>query len=157
VVQIATVIGSANDVRLVRESGMHQVFDAVGLTVPVHVISCHRNPTELDRFCREVPVDIYIAAAGLAAGLPGAIAAVTSMRRVVIGVPLDDYGIDSVIRLPSGVPVLTAGVGKAGLRNAAIAACQVAALTDPQIAERLVGYFDQVARTPQFDIQLADA
>lgn len=155
--QIATVIGSDSDVRLVRESGMHEVFDAVGVSVPVHVISCHRNPTELDRFCRDVPVDIYIAAAGLAAGLPGAITAATSMRRVVIGVPLDDYGIDSVIRLPGGVPVLTAGVGKAGLRNAAIAACQIAALTDPEIAEGLADYLGRVARRPRFDVRLVDA
>jgi phosphoribosylamine--glycine ligase len=117
---------------------MQDVLEAVGVTVPVHVISCHRNPAELDRFCREVPVDVCIAA-GLAAGLPGVIAAATSMRRVIIGVPLDDYGVDSVIRLPAGVPVLTAGVGQAGLRNAAIAAWQAAALADPKIADSLSG------------------
>jgi 5-(carboxyamino)imidazole ribonucleotide mutase len=91
----------------------------------------------------------------------GVVAATGSFRSswpsAVIGVPLDDYGIDSVIRLPGGVPVLTAGVGKAGLRNAAIAACQVAALTDPKIAERLAHHLDQVARAAQFDVSLTGA
>lgn len=152
--RIAVLIGSRNDANVVAESGMMGVFDAVGLPVPLHVISCHRNPTELEEFCRRDEVDIYIGAAGLAAALPGALAAATKMRKVVIGVPLDDYGVDTCIRLPPGVPVMTAGVGKAGLRNAAIAACQIVAVHDADVAAKLASHLDATARAPQFDIPL---
>jgi phosphoribosylaminoimidazole carboxylase PurE protein len=151
---VAVLVGSASDIGLIKESKMLAVFEAAGLDVPVHVVSCHRNPIELEQYCREVPVDVYVAAAGLAAALPGAIAAATKMRRVVIGVPLDEYGIDTCIRLPPGVPVLTPGVGPAGLRNAAIAACQIAALGDPAVAERLGRYLDGQAKPPQFDVDV---
>jgi phosphoribosylaminoimidazole carboxylase PurE protein len=151
---VAVLVGSASDLELVKQAKMLDVFDAVGLKVPVHVVSCHRNPVELEQFCRDVPVDVYVAAAGLAAALPGAITAATRMRRVVIGVPLDEYGIDTCIRLPPGVPVLTAGVGLAGLRNAAIAACQIAAVTDPDVAAALGRYLDDNAKPPQFDVSL---
>ena len=102
--KVAVLIGSASDRRLVKEADMMAVFQAAGITVPVHVISCHRNAEELDQFCREVDIDVYIAAAGLAAALPGALSAASKMRKVVIGVPLDDYGIDTRIRLPPGIP-----------------------------------------------------
>ena len=155
--EVVVLIGSATDQRLVRESKMLEVFEAAGLLVPVHVISCHRNATELERFCRETTADVLIAAAGLAAALPGAVVAATKMRKAVIGVPLDDFGVDTCIRLPAGVPVLTAGVGKAGLFNAALAACQIVALTDAGLRERLATYLTGTARAPQFDVALEDA
>lgn len=151
---IAMLIGSANDKQLVRDSGMYDIFATVGVEVPLHVISAHRNAAALDRFCRENTVDIYIAAAGLAAALPGAIAANTEFRKVVIGVPLDQYGIDTCIRLPAGVACLTPGVGKAGLKNAAIAACQIAALQSPEIAAGLDRYLEASARPAEFDATL---
>lgn len=150
--EVVIVIGSANDRDMVKESRMLELFDAVGMRVPVHAISCHRNSAELERFCRESNADVFIAAAGLAAALPGAIAASTEMRKVVIGVPLENVGVDTCIRLPAGVPVLTAGVGKAGLFNAAIAACQIVALTNAGVRDRLDRYLTQIARQPQFDI-----
>jgi phosphoribosylaminoimidazole carboxylase PurE protein len=151
---VAVLIGSRNDRKLVRGSGMYDVFEAVGLKVPLHVLSCHRNPVELERFCAEAGVDVYVAAAGLAAALPGVIAANTKMQKVVIGVPLDDYGVDTCIRLPAGVPVLTPGIGKAGLRNAAIAACQIVATHSSDVAAQLAGYLADSARAPQFNVAL---
>ncbi|MEJ7585272.1 MAG: AIR carboxylase family protein [Acidimicrobiales bacterium] len=155
--EVVVLIGSATDRSLVRDSKMHDVFEAAGLLVPVHVISCHRNATELERFCRETSADVIIAAAGLAAALPGAVAAATKMRKVVIGVPLDDFGVDTCIRLPGGVPVLTAGVGKAGLFNAAIAACQIVSLGDAEVRDRLDTYLTRAVRAPQFDVSLENA
>ena len=155
--EVVVLIGSASDRRSVRESKMLDVFEAAGLTVPVHIISCHRNATELERFCRETTADVLIGAAGLAAALPGAVAAATKMRKAVIGVPLDDCGVDTCIRLPAGVPVLTAGVGKAGLFNAALAACQIVALSDAGVRDRLETYLTGAARAPQFDVSLEDA
>lgn len=153
--KISVLIGSASDLGLVADSGMYKVFDAVGIDVPLHVISAHRNVPELEAHNRESGTDVYIAAAGVAAALPGAVAANTRFRKVVIGVPLDEYGIDTCIRLPSGVPVLTAGVGKAGLRNAAISACQIAALNSPEIAEKLAAHLDAEAagRPAQLNVQ----
>lgn len=154
--EVVVLIGSQTDVGLVKESKMLHVFDAAGLSVPVHVMSCHRNAAELEQFCRETTADVLIAAAGLAAALPGAVAAATNMRKAVIGVPLDDFGVDTCIRLPAGVPVLTAGVGKAGLFNAAVAACQIVAIGDADVRERLDTYLSGTAREPQFDVSLVD-
>jgi phosphoribosylaminoimidazole carboxylase PurE protein len=152
---VTLLLGSTSDRQLVRESGMMDVFAAVDVPVAVHAISAHRNAEALHRFCDDAEgVHVFIAAAALAAALPGAIAGATHMRKVVIGVPLDDYGIDSCIRMPPGVPVLTAGVGKAGLRNAAIAACQILAISDSNLAARLNRYLAEQTRPPTFDISL---
>lgn len=155
--EVVVLIGSQTDAGLVKESKMLDVFEAAGLSVPVHIMSCHRNATELEEFCRATTADVLIAAAGLAAALPGAVAAATNMRKTVIGVPLDDFGVDTCIRLPAGVPVLTAGVGKAGLFNAAVAACQIVGLTDAGVRERLDAYLTGTARAPQYDVSLVDA
>ena len=95
-----------------------------------------------------------IAGAALATALPGAIAGASGMKSVVIGVPLDEHGIDSCLWMPPGVPVLTAGVGKAGLQNAAIAACQILSIGDSGVAGRLEKYLEETARKPQFNVSL---
>jgi phosphoribosylaminoimidazole carboxylase PurE protein len=155
---VALLIGSLSDRPLVKESGMMEVFEAVGVQVDVHVISAHRNVEALHRFCTDAEdIQVFIAAAALATALPGAIAGATQMRKVVIGVPLDDYGVDSCIRMPPGVPVLTAGVGKAGLRNAAIATCQILAISDPDLAARLNHYLGEQTRPPVFNVSLDSA
>jgi 5-(carboxyamino)imidazole ribonucleotide mutase len=144
-----------SDRKVVKESGIVELFERVGVDVGVHVISAHRNAEELHRFCQEnTDVNVYIAAAALATALPGAIAGATRMRKVVIGIPLDEYGVDSCLRMPPGVPVLTAGVGKAGLQNAAIAACQILALGDPAIAAGLDKYLTEHARAVQLNVSL---
>ena|ERR1043166_711657 len=152
---VALLIGSRSDMKLVKESEMMDVFDHIGVKVALHVISAHRNAEALHRFCEDAKeVDVFIAAAALATALPGAIAGATNMRRVVIGVPLDDYGVDSCLRMPPGVPVLTAGVGKAGLKNAAIAVCQILAIRDSSIATKLQEYLAERTRTPEFNVPL---
>lgn len=156
--QVVVMAGSPNDRKVIKESKMMEVFESVGLNVPVHILSCHRNPQELDTFCREATdIQVFIAAAGLAAALPGALAATTKMAKVVIGVPLDDYGVDTCIRMPPGVSVLTAGVGKTGLFNAAIAACQIVAIGNKGIARSLAAYIDAKTKKPQFDVSLDEA
>jgi phosphoribosylaminoimidazole carboxylase PurE protein len=152
---VALLLGSRSDMTAVRESEMMDVFDRVGVEVALHVISAHRNAEALQRFCDDSRgVDVFIAAAALATALPGAIAGATNMRRVVIGVPLDDYGVDSCLRMPPGVPVLTGGVGKAGLKNAAIAACQILAIRDSDIAAKLQEYLAERTRKPEFNVPI---
>ena len=156
--EIVVLVGSPNDLKIVKESKMMDVFESVGLKVPLHILSCHRNPKELDAFCQEVDdIRVFIAAAGLAAALPGALAAATNMAKVIIGVPLDDYGVDTCIRMPPGVSVLTAGVGKAGLLNAAIAACQIVAIENEPVARALATYISSRTKKPQFNVSIEDA
>lgn len=101
--KVVLLIGSMSDRKIVKDSQMIEVFDQVGVTVDIHVMSAHRNAEELHRFCQaETEASVFIAAAALATALPGAVAGATRMRKVVIGVPLDDYGIESCLRMPPG-------------------------------------------------------
>ena len=151
---VTMLIGSLSDRELVRDSGMMTVFKEVDVDVDVHVISAHRNAAELHEFCEKSDTKVIIAAAALATALPGAVAGATRMHKVVIGVPLDDFGVDSCLRMPPGVPVLTAGVGKPGLRNAAIAACQILAISDPGIATRLQKHLSDRTRKVEFNVSI---
>jgi 5-(carboxyamino)imidazole ribonucleotide mutase len=156
--KVVLLIGSTSDREIVKASKMLDVFESVAVKLDIHVMSAHRNAADLHRFCEDATdVSVFIAAAALATALPGAVAGATRMRKVVIGVPLDDYGIDSCLRMPPGVPVLTAGVGKAGLHNAAIAACQILAINDPQIAAGLDRYLAEHARPIRLNISLDPA
>src|SRR5262245_35697647 len=149
------VLGSASDLEAVKGAGMVEMLAEVGVSASVSVCSAHRNIDELARFVERTTKDgarVYVGVAGLAAALPGALAGLTGMKTPVIGVPMDEHGIDSCVYMPPGVPVLTAGVGKVGLKNAAIAAAQVLALGDPQIATRLRDHLARSAKAPQFDV-----
>ena len=129
--RVCIILGSQSDEAVVRESGMTGVLRACGVKYSAAVYSAHRNHDALTDFCREqvaAGAQVFIAIAGMAAALPGAVAAITNQHLPVIAVPLDEHGIDSCLYMPPGVPVLLAGVGKPGLKNAAIAACQILAL-----------------------------
>jgi len=108
----------------------------------VRVLSAHRTPEQLRSFmlgAEQERIAVFIAAAGMAAALPGAVAAYT--ERPVIGVPLPAEplrGVDSllsIVQMPPGMPVATMAVGKAGAKNAALLAVQILALADPTLAE----------------------
>ena len=92
---------------------------------------------------------MIIAAAGMAAHLPGVIASMTTVP--VIGVPIDSSalrGLDSLlatVQMPPGVPVATMAIGKAGAKNAAIFATQILAVADPEMAVRLLDYKKEMA------------
>lgn len=126
---IVILAGSESDLPQVVESKMLDVIETVGLSYSLNVASAHRNSRELAVFIarQSKPTKVYIGIAGMAAALPGAIAGADGMHHPVIAVPLDEHGIDSCLYMPPGVPVLLAGVGKTGLKNAAIAAVQIAA------------------------------
>jgi phosphoribosylaminoimidazole carboxylase PurE protein len=154
-VLVQIVLGSASDLEAVQGSGIVETLAAVGARASVSVCSAHRNIEELGRFVERTlaaGTRVYVGVAGLAAALPGALAGLTGMAVPVIGVPMDEHGIDSCVHMPPGVPVLTAGVGKVGLKNAAIAAAQVLAVGDPQIASRLKDHLVRTAKAPQFDV-----
>lgn len=126
------IVGSESDLEAVKKSGMIQTMENGGLEVRLAVASAHRNPGELEELCLGVldKAPVFICVAGMATALPGAVAAVTKQYAPVIAVPLDEHGIDSCLYMPPGVPVALAGVGSAGLKNAALLALQVACAYD---------------------------
>lgn len=158
---IQIVLGSTSDLEVVKASGMLDVLNQVlpeQLCWEASVCSAHRNPSELDEFAKKAVMEgtkVFIGVAGMATALPGALAGVTKMQVPVIGVPLDEHGIDSCIYMPPGVPVLTAGVGKAGLKNAAIAAIQLLTIGPyDNLRVSFQRYLSDSARHPQFSVQL---
>ena len=114
------------------------------------VASAHRNPDQVRELMVTAKANGYgavVAAAGMAAALPGVCAAYTSLP--VLGVPLEGGlpgGIDalySIVQMPSGLPVGTLAVGKAGARNAAVLCARMFALSDDNIAARLAVFKEQ--------------
>lgn len=153
--QVQIVLGSASDLEAVFASGIVETLAAVGVKASVSVCSAHRNIEELGRFVERTLASgtkLYVGVAGLAAALPGALAGLTNMVVPVIGVPMDEHGIDSCIHMPPGVPVLTSGVGKVGLKQAALAAAQVLAVGDPNVMAKLKAHVARTAKAPQFDV-----
>jgi len=121
-----------------------EVLDALRIPSELKITSAHRTPEATHAYVKDADrrgCAVFIAAAGLAAHLAGAVAALT--LRPVIGVPLDAgplHGMDallSTVQMPGGIPVATVAIGKAGAKNAAYLAAQILALSDADLAERL--------------------
>lgn len=139
--QVAIILGSDSDWPTME--ACYKQLQALRISVEVEVISAHRTPDRLGTYVHEAEqrgVRVFIAAAGMAAALPGAVAAHTS--KPVIGVPLDAtlQGFDSllsIVQMPPGVPVATVAIGKAGAKNAAVLAGQMLALADAKLADAM--------------------
>ena len=137
--KVSIIMGSTSDLP-VMEKACKQLND---LQVPFEVmaLSAHRTPAEVEQFAREAEgrgVRVIIAAAGMAAALPGVISAQTTLP--VIGVPIKGMldGLDallSIVQMPPGIPVATVGVN--GAQNAALLAVQILAQNDTELATRL--------------------
>lgn len=136
------IMGSQSDEPVMSES--KKWLEWFGIENEMVVASAHRNPDkvrELMVTAKEKGFGAVIAAAGMAAALPGVCAAYTSLP--VLGVPLDGGlpgGIDalySIVQMPAGLPVGTLAVGKAGARNAAVLVARMFALSDAVIAQKV--------------------
>jgi 5-(carboxyamino)imidazole ribonucleotide mutase len=138
--KVVVLMGSRSDWAV-----MENAVDALKqLEVPhdVRVLSAHRTPDALSAYMRDAEergAEVFIAAAGGAAHLAGVVAAQT--LRPVLAVPMESklLGLDSLlsmVQMPAGIPVPTLAVGKAGAINAALAAAQILALGDPDLARR---------------------
>ena len=128
--QVSIIVGSATD-RPVIEDTLKTLTD-LGVDAELVVASAHRNPEKVRTHVLEAPargVEVFIAAAGGAAALPGVVASFTTLP--VIGVPIASSelgGIDalhSIVQMPPGIPVATVAVGAWGARNAALLAAQI--------------------------------
>ena len=139
---VSIIMGSTSDLPVLEKAA--QFFDEMEIPFEMNALSAHRTPQEVEQFAREAPsrgIKVIIAAAGMAAALPGVIAANTTLP--VIGVPVKGMldGLDamlSIIQMPPGIPVATVGVNAA--QNAAILAVEMLALSDEAIAQRLAVY-----------------
>lgn len=139
---VAILCGSASDLPVMQATV--EVLNRFGISNELNVRSAHRTPEETRAYVHDAEqrgCAVFIAAAGLAAHLAGAIAAQTT--RPVIGVPLDGgplHGFDSLlstVQMPGGIPVATVAIGKAGATNAAYLAAQILAVSDPALADRI--------------------
>lgn len=139
---ISIIMGSTSDLPVMEKAA--QFLDQMEIPFEMNALSAHRTPSEVEEFARnasERGIQVIIAGAGMAAALPGVIAASTSVP--VIGVPIKGMldGLDamlSIIQMPPGIPVATVGVN--GALNAAILAAQMIALGDSDLAQRLAAY-----------------
>ena len=139
---VAVMMGSDSDFPVMKSA--LDVLDAFGVRHEVRVSSAHRTPAATrdyvldaeDRGCA-----VFIAAAGMAAHLAGAVAALTV--RPVIGVPVDagplrgEDALLSTVQMPGGIPVATVAIGKAGAKNAGYLAVQMLAITEEGFASEL--------------------
>lgn len=141
--QVAIIMGSDSDWPKLEMTW--KLLKELGITPAVRVLSAHRTPAACAEFVQAAEAagtKVFIAAAGLAAHLPGLVAAYT--RRPVIGVPMGagplqgQDALYSVVQMPPGVPVATVGVDAAA--NAALLAAAILALSDRGIDEALAGY-----------------
>lgn len=139
---VSIIMGSTSDMPVMEKAC--EFLDKMQVPFEVNALSAHRTPDAVERFAREAKdrgVKVIIAGAGMAAALPGVIAASTTLP--VIGVPIKGMldGLDallSIIQMPPGIPVATVGVNAA--QNAAILAVEIMALADGELAERLSSF-----------------
>jgi 5-(carboxyamino)imidazole ribonucleotide mutase len=140
--KVAILIGSSSDEDVMR--GCTEYLAKFGIPFDIKVSSAHRQPDETAALVKQAEgagYGLIIAAAGMAAHLPGVVAAHTILP--VIGVPLagsELHGVDalySIVQMPSGIPVATVAIGATGAKNAAVLAAEILALQEPALREKL--------------------
>ena len=150
-IDVAIIMGSKSDWDIMSHSA--NILTQFDIAHESKVISAHRTPALLDEYCSEAQqkgVKIFITGAGLAAALPGVVAAKTTLP--VIGVPLEASSLEgmdallSIVQMPPGIPVGTMTIGKAGAINAALYAAAILGLQDENIREKIQSYRDEQAQ-----------
>ena len=156
---VSIIMGSTSDLP-VMEKAM-ALLEEMEIPFEVNALSAHRTPEAVENFARGAAprgIKVIIAAAGMAAALPGVIAASTTLP--VIGVPIKGMldGLDallSIVQMPPGIPVATVGVN--GALNAAILATQILAVGDETVAEKVAAYKARLGeKIEKANKQLAD-
>ena len=140
---VAVLMGSDSDFPVMQST--LDVLDGLEIPYEVRITSAHRTPAETHAYVTDADARgcaVFIAAAGLAAHLAGAVAANTV--KPVIGVPLDAGSLQgkdallSTVQMPGGIPVASVAIGKPGAKNAAYLAAQIIALSDAAVSRRVV-------------------
>lgn len=149
--KVLIVMGSDSDCPVLEETT--KILKQFDISYEMRIASAHRSPrkaAQLVEGAAEQGIQVIIAAAGLAAHLPGVVAAGTILP--VIGVPMGGgplNGVDalySIVQMPGGIPVATTAIGKPGAKNAALLAAQILALNNAELAAELRLFRDQMAR-----------
>ncbi|MCV3392984.1 5-(carboxyamino)imidazole ribonucleotide mutase [Campylobacter sp. IFREMER_LSEM_CL908] len=140
---VSILMGSKSDYDIVKEAlGILEKFD---VKYEVLITSAHRSPQRTQEYIKnaeEKGAKVFIAAAGMAAHLAGAVAAHTT--KPVLGIPMPGSNLASMdslfstVQMPSGIPVATVAIGKAGAINAAYLAVQILAIEDESLAQKLL-------------------
>jgi len=137
--KVSIIMGSTSDLKIME--GAAKVLDELEISFEINALSAHRTPEKVESFAKSADqrgIRVIIAGAGMAAHLPGVIAAMTSLP--VIGVPINATldGMDSllsIVQMPPGIPVATVGIN--GARNAGILAAQILAGADEDLAKKI--------------------
>ena len=141
---VGILMGSKSDWATMKNAA--DTLEKLGIPHETQVISAHRNADRLDDYCASAQsrgLKIIIAGAGMAAALPGVVAAKTPLP--VLGVPMESKvnGLDSLlsmVQMPAGIPVGTLAIGRAGAVNAALLSAAILALNDETISEALLKF-----------------
>jgi len=139
---VSIIMGSTSDLPVMEKTA--QVLNDFRIPFEINALSAHRTPEEVEKFARGAAsrgIKVIIAAAGMAAHLPGVIAAMTPLP--VIGVPVKASleGLDSILsilQMPPGIPVATVGINAS--QNAGILAAQIIGTGDSEIMKEVVKY-----------------
>jgi len=139
---VSIIMGSTSDLKVMEKAAVF--FNEMEIPFEMNALSAHRTPEEVERFAKgavEKGLKVIIAGAGMAAHLPGVIAAMTTLP--VIGVPINASldGMDSllaIVQMPPGIPVATVGIN--GALNAAILSAQMLAVGDNTIKQKVSDY-----------------
>lgn len=140
--KISIIMGSTSDLPIMKKCA--DLLNELKVPFEIHALSAHRTPEEVEKFAKNAPnrgIEVIVAAAGMAAHLPGVIAAMTPIP--VIGVPINASldGMDALLaiaQMPPGIPVATVGIN--GALNAGILAAQMLAVGDERLKSDLINY-----------------
>ncbi len=139
---VSIIMGSTSDLGVMEKAA--KFFDEMEIPFEINALSAHRTPDEVEKFARGAKdrgIKVIIAGAGMAAHLPGVIAAMTPLP--VIGVPINATldGMDAllaIVQMPPGIPVATVGIN--GALNAGILAAQILASSDAELMQKNIAY-----------------
>ena len=149
---VSIIMGSTSDLPVMEKAA--KLLDEMHVPFEMNALSAHRTPEAVEEFAKNAAgrgIKVIIAAAGMAAALPGVIAANTTLP--VIGVPVKGSVLDgvdalySIIQMPPGIPVATVAID--GGMNAAILAAKMLAMSDPKLLEKLKAYSAEMKDTVQ--------
>ena len=140
--QVSIIMGSTSDLPIMEKTA--QILNDFEIPFEMQALSAHRTPEEVENFAKGAAdrgIKVIIAAAGMAAHLPGVIAALTPLP--VIGVPINSSleGLDallSILQMPPGIPVATVGINAA--QNAGILAAQIIGVEEPRVRKAVIDY-----------------
>lgn len=145
---VSIIMGSTSDLKVMEKAAA--VLDELEIPFEMNALSAHRTPDAVEKFAHNAAgngIKVIIAGAGMAAHLPGVIAAMTPMP--VIGVPIKATleGMDAllaIVQMPPGIPVATVGID--GAQNAGILAAQILATADTSLSQKLIAYKENLKK-----------